>query len=733
MRNYLGKLTRWKSYSIFFVSSALVIVCLGLLVFACTSTRQEEKQLTEWVNPFLGTAPLTDPSHIGYTPPDDWRVWAGLTYPGAALPNAMVQLSPVTEFHTGTGYQYEDSVIKAFTHTNKGHWNLCHIPVLPATGKVTPENLGSRFSHDSESASPGYYQVELLDYGINAEFTTTLRTGLHRYTFQEGDDKKIVFDLSRSNERIRDWQIEQVGDSAIAGYQDTGQDVYFYATLSQPIEEFRAGSKDGSPLSVITLASNSGNTVEMKIGLSFVSQENAKSNLDAEVANRGFEEVKTAARQKWEELLRHIEVTDGTDREKELFYSSLYRSFLWPALRSDASGEYLDIEGNIVQADFNYYTRPALWDTYRNKLVLLGMISPEVTTDVIKSLIDKGEKTGFIPTFFHGDHAAPFIAGSYLRGLDDFDVQKAYELLIRNATIEGGTRPHIKEYMEKGYISTPQVDDPWVETDAKAAVTKTLEYAYDDYAIAQLAQQLNDSSNYNRFMDRSRNYRNMFDASTGFMRGRLESGEWVKNFNPQYPYYEYMYREANAWQSTFFAPHDMEGLIDLFGSKERFESKLDSVYTVPWNPEHIARNVCCFIGQYAQGNQPDHHYPYLYYFIDCQPKTQKLLNRIMSDFYGTGMNGLALSGMDDAGEMSAWYVFNAMGFYPFSPADDHYLVSVPLFDEVSLTVGGNTLRIQKENDGVKIKEILLDGKSIEDWKLPHSALKSGMNLEIRTE
>lgn len=709
----------------------LTLACL-LLGAACSNAPQDEQQLTDWVNPFLGTAPLTDPAHIGYTPPDGWRVWAGLTYPGAALPNAMVQLSPVTKFNTGTGYQYEDSVIKVFTHTNKGHWNLCHIPVLPATGQVTSPNLGSHFSHESESASPGYYQVKLLDYNIQAELTTTLRTGVHRYTYPSDAAKKIVFDLSRSNEQVRDWQIDQISAHAVSGYQDTGQKVYFYARVDQKITAFRSGQKESSPLSVLTLDPDAGNTAVMKVGLSFVSRENARMNLQKEAADGSFEEIRKAARKTWEKLLHKIEVKGGTDHEKELFYSSLYRSFLWPALRSDVNGAYRDVKGQVVEDDdFNYYTRPALWDTYRNKLVLMGMLSPKVTTDVIQSLVDVGEKTGFIPTFFHGDHAAPFIAGSYLRGLTDFDIRRAYELLIHNATVEGGTRPYIKEYMQQGYISTPKVENPYVETSAKAAVTKTLEYAYDDYAIALLARELNDSTNYKRFIGRSQNYKNVFDSISGFMRGRLKSGAWVDQFNPKYPYYEYMYREANAWQSTFFAPHDMEGLIGLYGSQERFASKLDSVFTVPWNPDYIARNVCCFIGQYAQGNQPDHHYPWLYYFIGQQPKTQRLLNKIMSDFYGTGMHGLALSGMDDAGEMSAWYVFNAMGFYPFSPADPYYLVGVPFFDEIKLNFGQTSFRIIKEGEGAGIDSLLLNDKPLQKMRLLHQQLREGGTLHIK--
>ena len=397
------------------------------------------------------------------------------------------------------------------------------------------------------------------------------------------------------------------------------------------------------------------------------------------------------------------------------------------------NGEFLDESGKVVRKHFRYYTIPSLWDDYRNKLVLLGLLSPEVTDDVIQSLIDRGEKTGFMPTFFHGDHAAPFISGSYLRGLRGYDVKSAYNLLLRNATVEGGTRPYIAEYMDKGYISTPVVENPQVETRAKAGVTKTLEYAYDDYAVALLAKELNDETNYNMLMKRSGNYKNMFDSSTGLMRGRLENGEWVKNFNPQYPYYEYMYREANAWQSSFFAPHDTKGLINLYKSKDDFENHLDSLFSIPWNENYIAQNINCFIGQYCHGNQPDHGFAYLYYFVDKQEKSQVILDTIMSRFYGMGEEGLALCGMDDAGEMSSWYVFNAIGIYPYSPADEDYIVSVPIFDEVALKLNDNrTFTILKKNSGRKISGITYDKRKIDGYFIPHHELTKGKKLVITT-
>lgn len=688
--------------------------------------------LTDHVNPFLGTAPLTDKADIGYQPPEGWRVWAGLTFPGAALPNAMVQLSPITEFGSGAGYEYEDDTIYAFAHTNKGHWNLCHIPVLPVSGDVSARDFASPFSHANESASPGYYRVRLDRYDIEAELTATLRCGYHRYTYQDNTDKKLLVNLAVSNERIRDWDIQQHGQQAFGGYQRTrSETVYFYAAVNHRIREIERLENRRREVPLVHFA-ESDEPLEIRIGLSFVSAENAKANLQ-ELEGKTFEQVRNEASAVWEALLSKIKVSGGTDRQKELFYSCLYRSFLWPALRSDLNGEFTDENGNVVKKDFHYYTNPSFWDTYRNKLVLLGMLSPDVTVDVIKSLIDKGQKSGgFMPTFFHGDHAAVFVAGSYLRGLRDFDVQSAYELLLRNATVEGGTRPHIAEYMEKGYISTPAVENPHVETKAKASVTKTLEYAYDDYAVALLAKALGDEANHAMLTKRTGNYKNLFDASTGLMRGRLENGDWVTPFNPQYPYYEYMYREANAWQSSFFAPHDIPGLIGMYPHPEAFEAKLDALFTIPWNPDYIARNVSGFIGQYCHGNQPDHNFPYLYYFVGKPQKSQALIDRIMDRFYGMGKDGLALCGMDDAGEMSAWYVFNAIGLYPFSPADPEYIVTIPAFDKIELQVGDAPCTLTKQGPGRKLTAITCGGKPLDGWFVPHEALQKGQTITITT-
>ncbi|WP_142687737.1 GH92 family glycosyl hydrolase [Chitinophaga polysaccharea] len=704
-----------------------------LLMILFTSLAGNSQTYTKYVNTFIGTAPMTDPKILGYELPQGWRSWAGLTFPGSSLPNAMVQLSPMTEYGSGAGYEYEDSVIYGFTHTNKGHWNLCNIPVLPVSNPGG--KFGSRFSHKKESAAPGFYQVYLDDYNVNVNLTSTLRCGYHQYEYKNNESRQILFDLAKANNRVNGWSIEQVGNSAVQGYQQAGGRIYFYAVLSAGIEKLEKkneGKSDGFAL--VHIANGSKGPVELKIGISFVSAENARENLEKEIGNRSFNDIRKAATQQWEKLLSSIQVKGGTSKQKEMFYSCLYRSFLWPALRSDVNGQYTDAKRNVVKADFNYYTEPSLWDTYRNKDVLLGLISPQVTLDVIKSMKDVGDKTGFIPTFFHGDHGSSSIAGAYLRGIDDFDIKGTYRILLKNATVEGGARPFIKEYMEKGFISDPDVTNPHVETKGRAGVSKTLEYSYDDYSVAQIAKKLGDTANYRMLMARSKNYKNMFDPSTRFMRGKLENGDWIQPFNPQYPYYEYMYREANAWQVSFFAPHDMPGLIALYGGPRGFESKLDSLFTVPWNPSYIARNVETMIGQYCHGNQPDHEAPFAYYFIGKPEKSQKIIDTILNTLYGIGDNGLALCGMDDAGEMSSWYVFNALGLYTFSATDPEYLVTVPLFDEVKWrTSNGKLLTISKPGKGRNLTAIKVNGKENKGYFVPHDLFKQGGNIEIITK
>lgn len=705
------------------------VLLLWALLIGCSSA---PKRLTGYVNPFFGTATLWDSVDLGYNPTH--RAWGAEVFPGASLPNAMVQVTPVTHYGSGSGYQYEDTVIYTFFHTSMGHWGLGHVPLLPFTGEITADNYHSGYSHANESARPGYYQVFLERYNINAEMTSTLRCAYHKFTYRSGDDKRLLLNLSRMNNRRPGarWTFNQENENTFSGSQN---DIYFYALANHKIESTDSVANGRERITILDFADAKG-PLELKIGFSFVSVEKAKKNLEAEMIDKSFAQVAGEADDSWEALLSKVQVTGGTEKQTGLFYSCLYRSFMWPAIRSDVDGEFLDPQRNVVNKGFHYYTTPALWDDYRNKLVLLAMLSPRVTNDVISSLIERAEHTGFMPIYFHGDHASSFITGSYLRGLRDFDVDSAYHYMLRNATVENPrARLYLDEYIENGWIAENDVKNPRIGTEvdeAKAAVTKTLEYAYNDYSVALLAKELGDMDNYKMLMRRSGNYKNAFDPSTGFMRGRLANGEWVTPFDPGHPYYVFMYREANGWQSTFFAPHDPNGLVALYPSKEAFEQKLDSMFIVPWEG-YEAYNFTTFIGQYCHGNQPSHGVPYMYYFIDKQEKAQAIIDLIMSDYYAMGKEGLAYAGMDDAGGLSSWYVLNAIGLYTLSPADPEYIVTVPIFDKVVFELDGTPFTISKINNGKKISDITYDGQKTNGYFISHDDLKKGKELVITTE
>lgn len=711
----------------------IIILAFLIITVGCSIQKGKNKRLTDYVNPFIGTTTLWDSIDLGYNPTR--RAWGGETFPGASLPNSMVQVTPVTMWRSGSGYQYEDTIIHAFVHTSKGHWNLCYVPLIAVSGNVNPKSYYTGYSHDNESASPGYYQVYLEKYDINAEVTSSLRCGYHKYTYKKGKEKKLLADLSHSNEYIRGWNIEKSGDNVFSGYQQTGPTFYFYAVTNHKIKDIESLKDGDAEVRIINFINNESidDPLEMKVGFSYVSVENAKENLEAEILNKDFEQVRNEASDTWEGLLSKIQVSGGTEEQKETFYSALYKAFLWPILLSDVNGEYVNAKGEVVNKGFRYYSEPSFWDDYRNKLILLGMVSPDVTADVIKSITDYGEIKGFMPRFFHGDHASAFVTGSYLRGIRDFDVQKAYKILLNNAFAEGeGSRPHIKEYMERGWISEMDIKDPKLETVAKAAVTKTQEYAYDDYATALLAKELGDMQNYEKLMKRTDSYKHLFDSTTQQMRPRLENGEWVTPFDPKRPFYEYMYREANGWQSTFFALHDPQGLINLFPSKEAFETKLDSLFTIPWEG-YEAHNLTTFIGQYCHGNQPGHSIPYMYYFVGKQEKSQKILNKILNDYYRMGPEKLAYCGMDDAGEMSSWYVLNAIGLYTYSPADPKYIITVPLFDKTIFNLNGKDFTISKKGNGEKITNITYNNEKVENYFITHDKLKEGKELIISVE
>jgi predicted alpha-1,2-mannosidase len=528
--------------------------------------------------------------------------------------------------------------------------------------------------------------------------------------------------------------LRQEGDNAISGKQGG---LFFYAVMNHRIKSIdtykrnpnlpntrRSGQGAGGQKRVsgkidvpVISFENENKPLEVKIALSYTSIEAAKHNMEVEIADESFNEVHKEADKTWEAVLGKIQVTGGTDREKDLFYSCLFRQFWFPNVTSDDGAESENMES------------PALWDVFRTQLVLLDMLLPDVSNDIINSMLRGSARSGYLPTSFHGDFASSYITGSYLRGIRGFDVQKAYGYMLNNANGDKA-RPHNKDYLALGYVPELNITNPVTVTKSTAGTTKTLEFAYSDYSIAQLAKALGDTNVYDQMMKRSQNYKNVFDPETELMRGRLADGTWYAPFDTFYPYYEFMYREANAWQASFFVPQNPQGLISLYNRPADFEQKLDDLFTIPWKG-YAVDNLSCFLGQFCMGNQPDFNYPYLYYFVNKPEKSQAILTKLLSHYFGMGPEGLALPGMDDQGSLTGWYVFNAMGIFPYSPADPEYIVSVPIFDKIAITLGnGKTFTIVKKGKGKNIDKITIGGKPLDGWFVNYADMLQGEEMDI---
>jgi len=747
------------------------LILAGIILPALTYG-QAKIHLTSYVNPLIGTTVLTDPAELGYVAP--WRTWNGLVGPAATVPFGMVQAVPVTTYGSGSGYEYEVKTIKAFAQTSGTDWGELNIPIMPLEGKnFTADDFASTYSHSKEAAHPGYYRVLLDRYNIKAELTATKRCAYYKYTYLGGQDKKVAFDLVHAGGGSSTWEINKAGDNIVTGRQGN---LYFYAVMNHNIKSIdinkrnpnqpdipRSGQGAGGQrklsgnidIPVISFE-KSDKPLEVKIGISSVSPDGAKLNYNTEIANKNFDQVYKDADESWEKQLSKIKVTGGTKKQKVMFYSCLYRQFWYPSITSDADGKIAFYErrrrapgevqappGTRTSKDtipgFDTYQSPGFWDVFRTQLVVVDMLRPDVSNNIIKSLILTGEHSGgLLPTSFHGDFASSYIAGSYLRGIKNYDIQKAYRLMLNNANTPGGSgvrsaRPHNDQYLNLGYVPEVNISNPVTETVSTAGTTKTLEFAYSDYSIALVAKALDDKDMYNTMIKRSKNYKNVFDPQTELMRGRLADGTWVTPFNTSYPYYEFMYREANAWQASFFVPHDTKGLVALYKSPADFELKVDSLFSIPWGG-YAKDNLSCFLGQFCMGNQPDFTYPYLYYFVNKPQKSQAILNKLMSNYFGMGPEGLALAGMDDHGSLTGWYVFSAMGIYPYSPADPEYIVSVPVFDKIEMQLGdGKKFTITKKGGGKNINKITIGGKPLKGWFVNYDDMSKGKALDIYTK
>lgn len=762
----------------------------GIISEKTISTRRVKNGMepADYVNPFIGTDLFFEGGAMPY----------GNTYPGAVVPFGMVQLSPDTGKNIA-GYFYGDKYIEGFSHTHfsgTGISGFGNVLVTAMTGKLKTDEEGYRssFSHDSEEASPGYYAVTLEDYRIRAELTATERAGMHRYTFPGSDESHIIIDVSHVLHDVpRYTPIDIIFDSLvdispdkqiITGYTKglcpitfaktlTPYTVYFAARFDHPFMSYGTWSGNGVNVestfekgrdigAYVTCSTSENEQVLVKVGISFVSEDQALLNLDTEIPHWDFERVKSEAREKWNEALGKIVVEGGSEEDRIKFYTALYHTHLVPSIFSDVNGLYIGYERGKhngendrvhVAEGYTEYATFSLWDTFRAEHPLLTLLQPDVQNDMIRSLIDIYESGGWFPKWpfvnrytncMIGDHAIPVIVDSYLKGVNDFDVEKAYEGMKKNSmelppvSHDFVGRVGLDLYESKGYVPYDAFDvgevlksllnpvsHPILYLIASPmngmlqCVSITLEYSYDDWCLAQLAKELGRDEDYELFMDRSQNYRNLFDDGTKFMRPKSFTGYWMPLYNPEnwYP----GFTEGNAWTYSWFVPHDVQGLVELMG-EDLFIERLDSFFEKFVYPGWVEK-----FSNYWHGNEPDQHMPYLYNFVRQPWKTQDVVRRIMDELYGTGPNGIP--GNEDCGQLSAWYVFSAMGFYPFCPGSTYYTIGSPIFEKVTIHLdNGKDFIIEARNnskDNRYIQTAKLNGEPLDRTYFEHKEIIDG--------
>lgn len=731
----------------------LVVILMCLLFVACRS-QQEDKEsesspantprpdLTQYVDPFIGT---------GYH---------GHTFPGPALPFGQIQVSPDNGrdgWDWCSGYHYSDSLIVGFSHTHlsgTGIGDLGDISFMPTTKQIDngffnaedrfTQNLKSYFSHDDESAEVGYYQVRLLDDDINVELTATKRVGFQRYTYPSGADNKLVVELgSGINDRAYETYIERVSETEIVGYRFSkgwakDQHVYFVTRFSEPIESIHIYDVDtafslkgkGKNLKAVLNFGQKGSLIS-KTAISSASIEAAKKNLNADNNEFKFDSVIVEAKDVWNNELEKIIVETDNPDLKKTFYTALYHAFLSPYIFSDVDGSYKDYNHKQAKVDFPKYTVLSLWDTFRALKPLFTITQPELTNDIVKSMLLQYDQTGLLPVWelmgnetgtMIGYHSIPVITDAIMKGIGDFDTEKAYEAMKASSMSDVEGLAYFREYK---YIPSDMENE---------SVSKTLEYCYDDWCIAQVAKKLGKDEDYKYYTERSQYYKNVFDKQIGFMRGKKSDGKWAEPFDPKYSQHRKDYfTEGNGWQWTWFVPHDVQGLSELYGSHEAFISKLDQLFTESSEikGEDASSDITGLIGQYAHGNEPSHSTVFLYEVLNKDThKTQELVNNILTNLYSPTPEGL--SGNEDCGQMSAWYIFSSAGLYPVSPGDNRYYFARPMFDKVTFNLAnGKTFTIGTENQSLKnmfIKSASLNGKKLDRLYITHDELMNGGEL-----
>ncbi len=690
----------------------------------------------------------------------------GHTFPGAAVPFGMVQVSPdngVTGWDWCSGYHYSDSIVVGFSHlhlSGTGIGDLGDIRLMPTTNQVTlTKEVNERtdfdfhdfYDHQSETAEPGYYHVELNQSKIDVSLTASRRTGVQRYIFPDGENASVVVDLSHQINWDKPTQsgIQVVNDTLICGFRySTGwakdQRVYFAIAFSKPYKSLQIADSsqtittptyDGKRVMALAQFGNAGsdNTLTVKTGISSASIAGAIKSL-SEVHGKDFDEIKTLAQSAWEKELGKVKITTDNEPLRRVFYTALYHSALAPVTYSDLNQEYKTADGTIGKAEsYTRYDIFSLWDTFRASHPLFTILQQDKVDDMVNSMLAHYREYGLLPVWsllgnetntMTGYHAIPVIADAYLKGFRGFDIDVAYEAMKKSAMqdIRG-----LEFYKKYGYIPS----DLEVES-----VTKTLEYAYDDWCIAQIARALDKQEEYAYFMQRASSYRELFDPKVGFMRGKLKDGSWREPFDARRSEHRVNtdYTEGNAWQHSWFVPHDVEGLVQLMGGKEAFAKKLDSLFTIDSEitGQHISADISGLIGQYAHGNEPSHHVAYLYNFVGMPWKSQEIIRKILLTQYSEKPEGLC--GNDDCGQMSAWYVFGALGFYPVNPANGMYIFGSPLFDKAEVDVGnGKKFTVIAKNNSLSnpyIQRATLNGVVLDRNFLLHGELLQGGELRF---
>jgi putative alpha-1,2-mannosidase len=721
------------------VIKILRVLLFVVAAFSLTASAQKKKDYTSYVDPFIGTG--------GH----------GHTYPGAVMPFGMVQLSPDTRLEGWdgcSGYHYTDTVVYGFSHTHlsgTGIADYCDILFMPTTGQPQFKNTdySSPFKKKNELASPGYYKTKLDKYDIGVELTATTRAGMHRYDYPSGAEANIIIDLQHRDQVLNSW-IEIINDHEIRGYRESrswaqDQHVYFYAKFSKPFKSYgiavnnivQEGIKkaDGKNIKLYIRFNNPGEVVS-KVGISAVSAGGALKNLDTEMPDFDFKKLQKAAKTTWINALAKIEVEGGAPDvqlqrqqadeayqhtygrplprkelpidygkiKRSIFYTALYHSMLSPSVYSDVDGQYRGMDQKIHTADgFNYYTVFSLWDTFRAEHPLLTLIDKKRTLDFIKSFLAIYDQQKLLPIWslasnetycMIGNHAIPVIVDAYAKGIRDFDFLKALDAMKASVN---RNQFGLVGYGAHGLVSADH---------DKESVSKTLEYAYDDWCIAQFAKMLNKPVDYAIYTQRAQYWKNVHNKDNGYMQAQV-NGDWFKPFNATDVNDNYV--EGNAWQYTFLVPQDVSGLMNRMGGKNVFAARLDELFTT--NAKLTGKetsDITGLIGQYAHGNEPSHHMAYLFNFTDDAEKTQFFVNRILDEQYTDKPDGLA--GNDDCGQMSAWYVMSSLGIYNIAPGQQQFQIGLPQFGKAVINLeNGKKFTIINEGTSIARNNIYLAG------------------------